>query len=232
MLCYDINATGVVQHVWFTMGGGMAEHTTLAFFVDNEVEASIEFTPGVGLSSAAPEDETAPWGSEFQGRTGRAQGQGLFNTRRIPFGTRLRVVARFALPEDVRELQSFFFIIRGLESLDPATWPGPVVGGLQLPPSARLKLYTTTVENLPPLEYLTIANTPRGKGGLLHEVYIHANSTQFLYMEACFRAYLDGADLPTYLSSGTEDYFNSANYFNAGEFRLPTTGLTYKNDED
>jgi len=232
ILCYDMNATGVVQHVWFTMGANMAQHTLLAFYIDNEVDPSIEFTPGVGLGSAAPEDNTAPWGTALQGRTGSGQGQGLYNTRRIPFGQRLRVVAKFALPEDVTELQSFFFIVRGLESLSPDTWPGPVVGGLQLPPSSRLKLYTTSAESLPLLEYLTIANTPAGKGGLLHEVYIHANSTQFLFMEACFRAFLDGSDLPTYLSSGTEDYFNSANYFNAGEFRLPNAGLTYKNEDD
>lgn len=232
ILCYDLNATGVVQHVWWTMGSGMSQHMTLAFYIDNEAEPSIEFTPGVGLGSAAPEDDTSPWGTSLQGRTGNAQGQGLFNTRRIPFTERLRVVAKFALPEDVKDIQSYFFIIRGLQSLNPDTWPGPVVGGLQLPRSTKLKLYTTTAESLPLLEYLNIAATPAGKGGLLYEVYIHANSTQFLFMEACFRAYLDGAELPTYLSSGTEDYFNSANYFNAGEFRLPNAGLTYKNEED
>ena len=148
VLCYDINATGVVQHVWFTMGGGMAEHVKLAFFVDNEEDPSIEFTPGVGLASAAPEDETSPWGTELQGRTGKGQGQGLFNTRRIPFLKRLRVVAKFALPEDEEEIQSFFFIIRGLQSLKPEIWPGPVVSGLQLPRNTKLKLYTTTAENL------------------------------------------------------------------------------------
>lgn len=203
VLFYDLNGTGVVQHMWFTMGAGMAEHLTLAFYIDNESEPSIEFTPGVGLAGAAPEDDTSPWGTALQGRTGSGQGQGLFNTRRIPFSGRLRVVAKFALPETVKEIQFYFFIIRGLESLSPSTWPGPVVGGLQLPPSARLKLYTTTTESLPMLEYLNIASVPAGKGGLIYEVYIHANSTQFLFMEGCFRAYLEGSELPTYLSSGS-----------------------------
>jgi hypothetical protein len=36
-------------------------------------------------------------------------------------------------------------------------------------------------------------------------------------MEGCFRAFIDGDEAnPVFLSSGTEDYFNSANYFNAG----------------
>jgi hypothetical protein len=61
---------------------------------------------------------------------------------------------------------------------------------------------------------------------------MHANSTQFIFMEGCFRAFVGAdEDPPIFLSSGTEDYFNSANYFNAGEFRLPNSGLTYKNDE-
>jgi hypothetical protein len=230
-LLYDLNGTGVVQHMWFTMGNGMDAHTTLSFYVDNEEKPSIEFTPGVGMVSAAPEDNTSPWGTAFQGRTGSGSGQGLYSTRRIPFSQRIRVIATFVPPEDMEGLQSFFFIIRGLQSLNTATWPGPVVGGLQLPPNTKLKLYTTNTENLPLLEYLSIANTAAGKGGLLYEVYIHANSTQFLFMEACFRAFLDGSELPTFLSSGTEDYFNSANYFNAGEFRLPNVGLTYKNED-
>lgn len=66
-------------------------------------------------------------------------------------------------------------------------------------------------------------------GGLLHEVYMHANGSQFLYLEGCFRSFIDGATQPTWLSSGTEDYFNSADYFNAGLFQSPVSGLTYFN---
>lgn len=49
----------------------------------------------------------------------------MFNTRRIPFGTRIRVVATFAVPAGVG-IQSFFVIIRGLEWLEPATFPGAI----------------------------------------------------------------------------------------------------------
>lgn len=64
VLCFDMNGTGVVNHVWFTMGGGMAAHTVLSFYVDDEIVPSIAFTPTVGLASDAPEDHTTPWGTE------------------------------------------------------------------------------------------------------------------------------------------------------------------------
>ena len=41
------------------------------------------------------------------------------------------------------------------------------------------------------------------------------------------RLQVDGATEPLFLSSGGEDYFLSAYYFNEGEFRTPNSGLTY-----
>lgn len=40
--------------------------------------------------------------------------------------------------------------------------------------------------------------------------------------------YTNGQEFPgTILSTGTEDYFDSAWYFNAGEFHLPVAGFTH-----
>src|SRR4051812_23735177 len=39
----------------------------------------------------------------------------------------------------------------------------------------------------------------------------------------------DSSTKGTLLSSGTEDYFDSAWYFNAGNFRFPVSGFTYLN---
>ena len=41
------------------------------------------------------------------------------------------------------------------------------------------------------------------------------------------RFYPDGQREPMFLSSGAEDYFLSAYYFNEGEFKTPNSGLTY-----
>ncbi len=57
-----------------------------------------------------------------------------------------------------------------------------------------------------------------------------ASAFTVVYLEACMRAYIDGAVDPTFLSSGTEDYFNSAMYFDGGVFREENSGLTFKND--
>ena len=124
VVLYDLNTTtpsggGVVDHMWFTMGGGMAQHVVLSVYVDDEPIASIQFSPTKGLAMAGPEDNTAPWGTEFFGRTGRGHGEGLFNTRRIPFGSRLRIEGRFAIPPEIEKPQSFFFIVRGLEWINP-----------------------------------------------------------------------------------------------------------------
>lgn len=227
--CYELNATGVVTHVWFTIGTPM--HARLRFYIDGESTPSIDIMAMEGLASIGYDDDTNPWGTELMGK-GASQGA-VWSTRRIPFGSSLKVTATI---EDIpagKGIQSFFFIIHGLEAVNPATWPGVQVAGLQLPPTARLKLHKTDVQALGALEYLTIANVTAGRGGLVHEVVMQANASTFLYLEACMRAYIDGASEPLFLSSGTEDFFSSANYFdgsNGGTFRLPNSGLTYKND--
>jgi len=48
-------------------------------------------------------------------------------------------------------------------------------------------------------------------------------------LEACFRAYIDGASTPQFLSSGTEDFFLSAFYFNGGKYATSESGLTHFN---
>ena len=54
------------------------------------------------------------------------------------------------------------------------------------------------------------------------------------YLEACMRFFPNAASAaknatPIFLSSGAEDYFLSASYFDEGEFLSPNAGLTYKN---
>ena len=47
------------------------------------------------------------------------------------------------------------------------------------------------------------------------------------YLEACMRFFPDQQTEPLFLSSGAEDYFLSAYYFNEGQFKTPNSGLTY-----
>ena len=100
----------------------------------------------------------------------------------------------------------------------------------------RLNLYKRENILLSPLEFLTIANVSNmngensnnnGIGGLLYQVTLEANSSDYLYLEGCFRAKIDDAKEFEWLSSGTEDFFLSAYYFNRGLYHGNDAGCTF-----
>jgi len=145
---------------------------------------------------------------------------GIYNTYRIPFGKSVKVVGE-------RPTEGFFwYILRGVSNY-------PVVlGDLVLPPSTRMRLYKTDT-TLKPFEFVDLAATESGRktGGALFQVTLATNSSSPLYLEACFRAYIDTAHrtnvMPLFLSSGTEDMFLSAYYFNRDVFHGDASGLTF-----
>ena len=51
------------------------------------------------------------------------------------------------------------------------------------------------------------------------------------FMEGCMRAHIDGNNKTTFLSSGTEDFFLSAYYFNRGGYHGFHSGLTHKSSD-
>lgn len=63
----------------------------------------------------------------------------------------------------------------------------------------------------------SLKSTLKGSG-LLYATVMSAESSFIGFMEGCVRAYIDEryATVPLFMSSGTEDYFESANFFNAG----------------
>jgi len=65
-----------------------------------------------------------------------------------------------------------------------------------------------------------------GKGGLLLLTTLSVASGNLNFLEGCVRCFIDGGP-QMLLSSGTEDYFDSAFYFNAGGYQLPNAGLTH-----
>jgi hypothetical protein len=79
---------------------------------------------------------------------------------------------------------------------------------------------------LEPLQFLDLANVQNSSGALF-QVTLAADSNCFEYLEACMRANIDGSNSTTWLSSGTEDFFLSAYYFNEGIFHSDNSGLTY-----
>jgi hypothetical protein len=210
---------GVLTHMWFGGDWPGYERTRLRVYVDGETTASIDMELGLGHGIGFA-DPAAAWGTARIGKTGHPSG--LYNTYRIPFGRGVRVTAQLgeAVPGD----PPFWWIIRGVENL-PIT-----LGGAVLPENARLRLYKRENYTASPLEEFDLYRST--KAGALYQVTLAARSESFSFLEACMRAYLDGAEQALLLSSGLEDYFLGTYYFNRGKYHTPVAGLTHLDGKD
>ena len=194
----------------------MQSGTRFRVYVDGEAEPSLDYDlflfHGIGFAGDQSEG-FAPWGTRRAGHT--AYGGGLYNTFRIPYSTSVRVTATSAYAG------FFWYIIRGVENYPL------VLGDLQLPGNARLRLYKNVNVSLDPYEFLTMAKVTSSAGALFLVVFAASNNeSDPQYLEACFRAIVDGGPT-TYLSSGTEDFFLSAYYFDGGGYHLENAGVTF-----
>lgn len=213
----DHSGKGCLTHMWF--GGSWPEYaqTRIRVYVDSEGSPSIDMELGLGHGFGFG-DGGAPWGTSKMGKTGDPSG--IYNTFRIPFGTRIRITAQRR--EHAAEHSPFWWILRGTENLPL------VVGGMELPSGARLKLHRLEPYIAKPLEEFALCKIDGA--GLLHLVTIAARAVDaksFNYMEACMRAYIDHSSKPLMLSSGLEDYFTGTYYFNRGRFANNLAGLTH-----
>lgn len=192
----------------------MNEQTRIRIYVDGEADASIDFMLflGHGIGGAESDEvQNIPWGTR---RIAHAADGGIYNTYRIPFSKSINITATH--PKG----GAFWYIVRGVENYPL------VLGDLMLPADTKLKLYKNVDVELNPQQFLTVANISSG-GGALYQVTLAAESTDYNYLEACFRTSIDG-DPISFLSSGTEDFFLSAYYFNKGLYHLDNAGLTAK----
>ena len=192
----------------------MDEYARIRIYIDDESTASLDFQLLLAHGIGFTEDEEAPnlpWGTKNIGHT--ADG-GVFNTYRIPFSKSFTVTVTH--PKG----GLFWYIIRGVENYPLR------VGDLILPANARLRLYKNVDVKLNPLEFLTLASISKS-AGFLYQITIAARSVNYRYLEACGRARIDNSDSLSWLSSGTEDFFLSAYYFNKGIYHLHNSGLTY-----
>ncbi|QEH34151.1 hypothetical protein OJF2_26860 [Aquisphaera giovannonii] len=211
---FERAGAGTLTHMWFGGDWPAWGDTRIRIYVDGEERPGIDMALFLGHGIGWGND-AAPWGTNRVGKTGRPSG--VYNTYRIPFGKGVKVTATMA--PSVRDPQVFWWIVRGLTDY-------PVrLGGITLPPSARLKLHRLDKVRAEPLKDVTIADTPAR--GLLYAVTFEAISDNFNYLEACLRAYPNGAKEPVWMSSGTEDYFLGTYYFNAGLYHNPVAGLTH-----
>ena len=222
----DHRGKGCLTHMWFGGEWPGYEKTRLRVYVDGEAAPSIDMELGMGHGVGFA-DQEAPWGSSRMGKTGGAGG--LYNTYRIPYGTRIRVTAQRAKASP--DGAPFWWILRGTDGLRV------VLGDVRLPEQARLKLYTHDDVTAQPLEELTMCDV---KGpGALYEVAIAAHGLTdtggwhaLSFMEGCIRAYFNGSPDPALLSSGYEDYFTGTYYFQKGRYANSLAGVTHLDPAD
>uniref|UniRef100_A0A1X7UWK7 Uncharacterized protein n=1 Tax=Amphimedon queenslandica TaxID=400682 RepID=A0A1X7UWK7_AMPQE len=212
---HSTGQAGVITEQWFTGKGVMNEDARIRIYIDGETTASIDFmlllAHGVG-GTEATEVGNIPWGTN---RIAHAADGGIYNTYRIPFANSFKVTATH--PNG----GTFWYIIRGVENYPL------ILGDLLLPKTTKLKLYKNVGISLKPLDFITLAEVDTTAGAVF-QVTLSANSTDFNYLEACMRVIIDGSNTTMFLSSGTEDFFLSAYYFDRGLYHLDNSGCTVK----
>jgi len=205
---------GVMTHFWTTYETKTDDGVVIRYYIDGEQSPSIEFTPslacGVGFY-----DSTGPWGTQWFGKG--ANDGAWFNNFRIPFQKSIVVTAQHKYETH----PNFYIIVRGATNVPIS------VGGVTLPTNAKMNLFTTS-GIFEPLEWIDIVDIDSGAGvHWMHSLQVASGNMNFL--EGCYHGYFNGnTEFPgVLLSTGTEDYFDSAWYFNAGEYHLPVSGFTH-----
>jgi len=158
--------------------------------------------------------QNTPWATKRIGHN--AANGGIFNTHRIPFQSTIRITALNPTTT------SFWYIVHGVENY-------PIIlGDLQLPTNTKLRLYKLENIELTPLQFITLA-TVNNSAGALYQVFLQASSSDYTYLEACYRIKIDNNENYMFLSSGTEDFYLSSYYFDDGVYHNDNAGCTYFN---
>ncbi|CAF3579855.1 unnamed protein product [Adineta steineri] len=207
---------GVLTHFW-TTGDPEIDTSTFSYYIDGEAVPSIQFITYM-LAGAGFNDRAAPWGTKWIGKG--AKSGGWYNNFRVPFQKSIRVTGK--LPSTSSDDKIIWIIVRGTENL-PTSFQG-----FQLPSTARLTLHKIEGVTYDPLAWVRVVDIPTGHG-LLFSHTLAVSSGNLNFLEGCYHAY------PQYeqkfpgliISTGTEDYFDSAFYFDAGEFHFEVSGFTH-----
>jgi len=211
---HKIDAGGVITEQWWTGGWDGFCNTRVRIYIDGETTPSLDYRLYEGNNIGFCDDSVFQSNQIF-GKT--AHGGGVYNTYRIPFSKSIRITGTL----DHEANNVFWFIVRGLDNVQSI-----IVGDVELPLGTRLRLFRNQNVTVQPYELTTLASVS-GQGGMLFNVFIAAESADLNYLEACFRCYIDSDTDITYLSSGTEDFFLSAYYYNGGQFFTDQSGLTH-----
>jgi len=205
----DSGDVGVMTHFWTT---GDTDDAVFRYYIDGESTASIEFV--ASKAAGAIYGDAAMWGNAKNGKGGSKGG--WYINYKIPFGKSINVTVEGPIGNG-------FVIVRGCENL-------PVqVGSFTLPTAARMQLHKIEAVTFEPLAWVPIVDIPTGDG-LVYMHAIAANSSSANFWEGCYHLYTPyHQPFPgTVLSTGMEDFFDSAYGFGGGEYKFPVSGCTHR----
>ena len=142
----------------------MDQHATIRIYIDSETLPSIEFQllmgHGIGFVQYGKDVKLTPWNTK---RISHDANHGIYNTYQIPFSQSFRVTVSH--PVGGR----FWHIIRGVY------YYPLILGQLQLPWNARLRLYKKIDVVMNPLDFLDLVDVQRSAGALF-QVTLAASS--------------------------------------------------------
>ena len=212
---------GTLTHFWSTGDPSpLIDSAIFSYYLDDDLfpsSPSITFTSSM-LTGTGFDDQATPWGHRWFGKG--AAGAGWYNNFRVPFQRSIRVTGRLA-EGGVGAGATLWMIVRGTENLPIS------VGGVTLPTTARL-VQSRVIGTFPPLAFVPVLDVASGSGVLFSHT-LAVNSTNINFLEGCYHSFTPHSQPwpGLTISTGTEDYFDSAFYFNAGPFRQENAGLTH-----
>jgi hypothetical protein len=197
---------------------GFAEMTFFRYYLDGEATASVSFFPdtfsGTGLG------DTNAYTTQVVGR--------MVNKLAVPFYSSLRITAQ-ASPA----ISPGYFPYALSLAVAGAVNASVVVQGVVLPSFLRLKQYTVNRVSYNTFQFVQYAAEPSGSGVVvLHSLLFMGGEAAY---EGCYRLctpYGASAWPCVVLSSGTEDYFDSAYNFDAGQYWQDNAGGTAQHNQN
>ena len=206
---------GVVSHLWLAINSSDAlarERTEYQIYVDGEPTPSVKSTL-VGFH-AADHLPNSNFATRFIGYSHKENSNSYYAYLPIPFTSAIKI----EIVNGSARTGASVFAIADYHIGVPRRW-------------GRMQKLHTFEQSLPVTPYawldlMKVADQPKG---LLWGVYLglHPGNASFGYLEGNIQMFADGATTPIYESSGTEDYFNNAWYFQTGVIFAEHSGCTF-----
>jgi hypothetical protein len=209
----NVSGPGCVSSIWMALPGSAAPQPAidgrLRVYYDGSSTPSIDFDMGTlfaahyGAGQASGADHKTPH-MQFQLNSGNGN-MGWMIRFPAPFGTSIRVT--YLAPNNVAN-PIFWMVAYSLYGTDRAN--GLRLRGYGLRLSNQATVTAAQTYNLIPVGAIT-----GGPGSLLWHSYVAGiGATNLTWLERNFAITVDGESSPSIVSSGTEDWFDSAWYYN------------------